>query len=179
MTDKKWLWLPIFFLLIAIAASGCARVRIDPYARPLEKTPPKAKIEPAEATGKKTPSLDESHKPLVEKAPEKMFQIEEETLPVPKPAKPDPRALASLELTEQGRMLLEQGRVDEAMTVFESAVNLSPENGRNYYYLAEAWLIKGDLRQAGEWNRLAELYLQGDPDWAKRVSSQKVKINGD
>jgi hypothetical protein len=76
MTDKKWLWLPIFFLLIAIAASGCARVRIDPYARPLEKTPPKAKIEPAEATGKKTPSLDESHKPLVEKAPEKMFQIE-------------------------------------------------------------------------------------------------------
>lgn len=179
MTDKNWVWLPAFFLLIAIAASGCARARIDPYTRPYEKTPSKARIEPAETSTKKLPSLEESLQLPTEKAPKMAYPIEEETLRAPKTVKPDPRALASLELTEQGRMLLEQGSVDEAMTVFERAVNLSPENGRNYYYLAEAWLIRGDLFQAREWNRLAELYLQGDPDWAKRVSSQKLKIKGE
>jgi len=176
MSDKNWVWLPAFFLLITIAVSGCARARIDPHARPSEKAPSKAKIEPAETTAKKPPSLEESQELPAKKVPKMAYPIEEETLPAPKTAKPDPRALASLELTEQGRMLLEQGRVDEAMTVFERAVNLSPENGRNYYYLAEAWLIRGDLLQAREWNRLAELYLQGDPDWAKRVSNQKLKI---
>ncbi len=179
MADKKWVWLAVFLLLIAVAASGCARARIDPYARPPEKTPSKVKIEPGQTTVKKPPFLEENQQLPAEKAPRKAYPIEEETLPAPKPAEPDPRTLASLELTEQGRMLLEQNRVDEAMTVFERAVNLSPENGRNYYYLAEAWLIKGDLRQAREWNRLAELYLQSDPDWVKRVSSQKVKINGE
>jgi tetratricopeptide (TPR) repeat protein len=104
-------------------------------------------------------------------------------MPEPSVAKPvspeiqgDPREIASLQLTDQGRILLEQGKADEAITVLERALNLYPTNGRNYYYLAEAWLLKNDALQAKEWNRLAEMYLSDDKDWLEKVLDQKVRI---
>jgi tetratricopeptide (TPR) repeat protein len=90
--------------------------------------------------------------------------------------KPDPRAIASLQLTEQGKMLLDNGQTDDAITVFERALSLHPNNGQNYYYLAEAWLAKGDILQAGEWNCLAETYLRDNPYWMKQVRGQKARI---
>lgn len=88
---------------------------------------------------------------------------------------PSPRALASLRLTEQGRMLLESGRPDDAISVLERAVGLNPTNGENYFYLAEAWIAKGDMVQAEEFNRLAALYLDGD-DWKVRLLEQRERI---
>ncbi|HNT56545.1 MAG TPA: tetratricopeptide repeat protein [Syntrophales bacterium] len=88
----------------------------------------------------------------------------------------DPRTLAAMNLTEQGRMLLERGRVDEAISLFERAANISPANGRNCFYLAEAWILKGDLYQAREWNRLAEIYLREDGAWMEKVLAQKKRI---
>ncbi len=88
----------------------------------------------------------------------------------------DPRLIASLQLTDQGRMLLESGKVDEAITVLERALNIHPGNGRSYYYLSEAWLLKSDVLQAKEWNRLAEMYLSEDKYWFKKVLDQKAKI---
>ncbi|MBT8490819.1 MAG: tetratricopeptide repeat protein [Deltaproteobacteria bacterium] len=113
--------------------------------------------------------------PSVEKSQEVM------TAPsVKKPVSPEkqgnPREIASLQLTDQGRILLEQGKADEAITVLERALNLYPTNGRNYYYLSEAWLLKNDVLQAKEWNRLAELYLSDDKDWLKKVHDQKSRI---
>lgn len=96
--------------------------------------------------------------------------------PISAEMKSDPRAIASLQFTEQGRMLLESGRPDDAITVLERALSIYPGNGRNYYYLAEAWLLKGDVLQADEWNRLAETYLIDDLDWMKRVREQRVRI---
>ena len=61
---------------------------------------------------------------------------------------PDPRALASLQLTEQGRRLVEAGKSDQAIRVLEQAISLNPDNGQNYYYLAEAWLSKGVITEA-------------------------------
>jgi len=90
--------------------------------------------------------------------------------------KPDPRATASLQFTEQGRILLERGRPDDAIAILEQALSIYPNNGQNYYYLAEAWLTKGDILQADEWNRLAKTYLLDDPDWTKRVREQRVRI---
>jgi len=87
-----------------------------------------------------------------------------------------PRALASLRLTEQARGLLESGRVDDAIRTLEHALNVNPSNGQNYYYLAEAWLKKGNLSQANEFNRLAAMYLRDDPDWMKRVKDQRDRI---
>ena len=91
--------------------------------------------------------------------------------------RPRSREMASLHLTEQGQMLLERGRVDDAIDVLERAVSIYGSNGKNYYYLAEAWLKKGNIVQAREWNRLAEMYLTGDREWSQRASEQRERIN--
>jgi hypothetical protein len=88
---------------------------------------------------------------------------------------PSPRVLASLQLTEQGRSLLERGDPDDAISVLERAVGLNPTNGENFYYLAEAWLMKGDATQAEEFNRLAGLYLKGDERNVK-IREQRERI---
>lgn len=90
--------------------------------------------------------------------------------------KPSPRVLASLKLTDQGRELIEKGRLDDAIGILEQAINLNSNNGQNYYYLAEAWLLKGVLRQAAEFNQLAEQYLKGDRGWEVRVIEQRQRI---
>ena len=96
--------------------------------------------------------------------------------PLSSEMKSDPRAIASLQFTEQGRMLLESGHPEEAITILERALSLYPNNGQNYYYLAEAWLAKGDILQADEWNRLAGTYLLDDSAWIKRVRKQRARI---
>jgi predicted Zn-dependent protease len=87
-----------------------------------------------------------------------------------------PRVLAALQLTDQGRMFLENNRPDDAIGILERALNLNPDNGRNYYYLAEAWLMKGNIGQATEFNRLAEIYLKDDSEWLSRVILQRERI---
>ena len=93
-----------------------------------------------------------------------------------KPAEPDPRTVASLQLTDQGRRLLEAGKSDKAIRVLEQAVSLDPDNGQNYYYLAEAWLLKGVTSEAREFNELAEIHLKEDPVWMQRVVRQANRI---
>ncbi len=87
-----------------------------------------------------------------------------------------PRAVTSLRFTEQARALLESGRVDDAISTLERAINVNPSNGQNYYYLAEAWLKKGSPSQAREFNRLAEMYLRDEPAWMSRVKEQQERI---
>jgi Flp pilus assembly protein TadD len=100
------------------------------------------------------------------------LEAEETDAPHPEPS---PRALASLQLTEQGRTLVEQGEPDDAIRVLEQAVGLNPTNGENLYLLAEAWLLKGDATQAEEFNRLAGLYLKGH-DWDMKIRKQRERI---
>jgi hypothetical protein len=97
--------------------------------------------------------------------------------PIPEPQKPtDPRHKASLQLTDQGRMLLQQERIDDAIRTLERAISLYPQNGESYYYMAEAWLAKGSFQQAGEFNRLAEMYLD-NPNWSSRVNKQRSELD--
>ena len=93
-----------------------------------------------------------------------------------KPAAPSPRALASLKLTDQGRRHIEAGEADSAIRVLEQAISLNSGNGQNYYYLSEAWLIKGFAPEARRFNRLAESHLTGDRDWEKLVTRQAERI---
>ena len=90
---------------------------------------------------------------------------------------PSPRSVASLQFTEQARLLIQQNKPDDALRVLEKAVALYPTNGRNYYYLAEAWLLKGNISQAGEFNSLAALYLRDEPEWTLRVKAQQERIS--
>lgn len=73
-------------------------------------------------------------------------------------------------------MLLESGRPDDAINMLERSVGLNPTSGQSYYYLSEAWLLKGNLAQAQEFNRLAELYLQDNSYWLRSVTEQKKRI---
>ncbi|UCE55504.1 MAG: tetratricopeptide repeat protein [Desulfobacterales bacterium] len=99
-----------------------------------------------------------------------------ETVEPEEPAPPSPRMVASLQLTEQGRRLLEQGKADNAIRVLEQAISLYPDNGQNYYYLAEAWLKKGVVSEAKKFNQLAEMHLRDDTEWMNRVAQQANRI---
>jgi len=79
-------------------------------------------------------------------------------------------------LTDQGRRLLEDRQPDKAIRILEQAVSLHPTNGRNYYYLSEAWLMKGSAAQAREFNLLAEIHLKEDREWMIRVANQADRI---
>ncbi len=98
---------------------------------------------------------------------------------VPSEQQANPRALASLQLTEQGKMLLDQRRPDDAIRVLERAIQLNPATGHNYYYLSEAWLMKGNLDQAREFNDLARIYFSDNPTWTARVENQRQRLDRD
>jgi predicted Zn-dependent protease len=84
--------------------------------------------------------------------------------------------MASLRLTEQARLLIASKKPDRAIRTLERAINIDPGNGQNYYYMAEAWSMKGSKRQALEFNRLAGLYLEKDAVWLMKVRKQKERI---
>ena len=88
----------------------------------------------------------------------------------------NPRVLASLMLTHQGQRLLQNGQIDESISTFERAININPRNGKSYYFLAEAWLAKGNIHQAIECNHLAEMYLKEDEHWNTQVFEQRTRI---
>lgn len=91
---------------------------------------------------------------------------------------PSPREDASARLTQEGRQLLQSGNYDNAIRLLEQAVGLDPNNGQSYYYLAQAWLEKGVLAEAKEFNSLARTYLQHDKEWLNRVEMQANRIAG-
>jgi tetratricopeptide (TPR) repeat protein len=95
----------------------------------------------------------------------------------PSATKPNPRSVAALQLREQARTLLLKNQPDDAIRVLAQAVNLNPAAGQNYYYLSEAWLMKKNLGQAREYNRLAASYLENDPEWKGRVQEQRERID--
>ncbi len=90
---------------------------------------------------------------------------------------PDSRGLAAYSLIQEAYRLLKNGHADAAIRVLERAVGLNPADGPGYFYLAEAWLQKGNSELAARFNDLARLYLRGDTVWAQRASLQKERID--
>jgi hypothetical protein len=133
-----------------------------PAPQPLAPAPEKKEPE-------KAPAPVERQKPIAEPKP---------TIPAPtQPQRQAPRVTASLRLTEQARLLIESKKPDEAITILEKAVNIDTNNGQNYYLLAEAWMMKGNPKQAKEFNRIAGMYLKDDATWALKVLQQKERID--
>jgi Flp pilus assembly protein TadD len=111
------------------------------------------------------------------KPPLKEVPVEaEEPATIEETAKENPQVAASLQLTDQGRRLLEGRQPDKAIRVLEQAVSLHPTNGQNFYYLSEAWLMKGSAAQAREFNQLAEIHLKEDNAWMIQVANQADRI---
>jgi tetratricopeptide (TPR) repeat protein len=111
-------------------------------------------------------------KPILKEIPSEA----EESVIVEETGRENPRVAASLQLTGQGRRLLEDRQPDKAIRVLEQAVSLNPLNGQNYYYLAEAWLMKRSTDQAKEFNQLAKIHLKDDSQWMIRVGQQADRI---
>jgi tetratricopeptide (TPR) repeat protein len=97
--------------------------------------------------------------------------------PQPDAEAPSPRAIAALSLSNQAKTLLDENQPDQAIRVLEQAINLHPQQGEAYYYLAAAWLQKGNYTQAIEFNRLAEIYYKDNDLWLNRISFQKNRIS--
>lgn len=89
----------------------------------------------------------------------------------------DSRAAASHNLTAQGHKLLENGDADGALRLLERAVGINPSDGPAYYYLAEAWLAKGNLPMAARFNKLAVTCLRNERNWTIRAKDQTKRIN--
>ncbi|MEJ2100467.1 MAG: tetratricopeptide repeat protein [Desulfobacterales bacterium] len=111
-------------------------------------------------------------KPMLKEAPSRAQQ----SITGEEAGKESPRSVASLQLTDQGSRLLEAHQPDKAIRILEQGVSLNPLNGQNYYYLAEAWLMKGDIDQAKEFNHLAGIHLKDDREWMLRVGQQTDRI---
>jgi tetratricopeptide (TPR) repeat protein len=86
------------------------------------------------------------------------------------------RAKVAAALTDQGRQLLEAGRVDQAIRIFEQALSQSAYYGPGYYYLAESWLQKDNGTQALAFHEQAALYLSDQPVWGERLNGQQKRI---
>ena len=86
------------------------------------------------------------------------------------------RAQVAAALTDQGRQLLEAGRVDQAIRIFEQALSQSAYYGPGYYYLAESWLRKDNGIQARAFHEQAALYLNDQSAWRERLNRQQKRI---
>jgi len=107
----------------------------------------------------------------------------ERPAPTPRPS-PDAverelhrREQVAAALSDEGRRLLNSGRVDGAIRIFEQAVSQSPHFGPAYFYLAEAWMDKNNGPQAKAFHDQAVLYLRGQPEWAPRLERQQIEID--
>ncbi|MCU0600067.1 MAG: tetratricopeptide repeat protein [Desulfobacterales bacterium] len=147
----------ILLAFILAAAWGCSSKKLPPV-EPKAPPPQREKLE----TSKPAVSPVQPPAPLRPEPPE--------------PVKQDPRMLAAANLVEQGRTYLDGGKPDQAIDVLERALSVDPSNGRTYYYMAEAWIMKKNKPQAMEFNRLATMYLSEDRHWAGKSADQKRRI---
>ncbi|OGQ90034.1 MAG: hypothetical protein A2464_09655 [Deltaproteobacteria bacterium RIFOXYC2_FULL_48_10] len=153
-----------------IFLTGCSILAPKPAPKP-EKTEVGRHLPPKEISPEPIP------KPMEEPSVPKPLPPKRERPAEPPVDQQTPMALASVTFSRQGQAYLKTNKPDEAIRVLERAVNLNPRNGENYFYLAEAWIMKGNASQAREFNRLAEIYMKADPEGMGRVQSQKDRIN--
>lgn len=152
--------IPAFICLLLFF--GCAGVKQTPQTQ--TGIPPEVSL-PLETTPPEEAPPEEETEPTASP----------ETTPEPQET-PNYRALASLGLSKQAQLLIEEGQLDEAIRTLEQAVNLHPGSGESYYYLAEAWRLKGNAAQAMEYNTLATIRFKDDPEWMRRIDVQKERI---
>jgi tetratricopeptide (TPR) repeat protein len=157
----------IIWACISLLAAGCSMKRPAPETIPEKPSLTQKKKEHLEPV---SPTLQPPKAVIQPAAP----QPSRET-PLSEP-KPDARMLATASLVEQGKNYLDAGKPDQALGAFERALSVYPGNGRIYYYMAEAWIMKKNKHQAYEFNRLADMYLSGDPAWRDMVVDQQKCI---
>lgn len=144
--------------MVCILITGCAAPAKRPaYKKFRPKTPP-AKIERERApeTG----------------APKEIIR----TTPTPPPAT-SPSMRASARLVEDGRRKLADGDFENAEHTFQEAINIDPNNGIAYYYLAKARYELAKYDTALGVLDKAEGLLTGSKEWVEAIGELRKLIH--
>src|SRR5579863_109543 len=78
---------------------------------------------------------------------------------------PTPARAASLRITEQQRVELEEGHTDDAIRELAHAISIDPSNSYAYFYLGRAYVARWDYGQALTFFRRAEIGLASNSAW--------------
>lgn len=92
-------------------------------------------------------------------------QVSDASLDAMIKAAPSPERALSMQITEQARRAIEQGRNDDAIRDLAHAVSIDPSNSYAYLYLGRGYRGKKDYTQAVTFLRRAENGLASDPAW--------------
>jgi Flp pilus assembly protein TadD len=84
-------------------------------------------------------------------------------------AAPTPARAASLRITEQQRVELEQGHTDDAIRELAHAISIDPSNSYAYFYLGRAYVTRKDYAQAQTFFKRAEIGLASDSAWLGEI----------
>lgn len=115
----------------------------------------------------------------LESGPGVGLQTESEVPSIPRKevAEPaTPQRYASMHLVEQAKTSLEQGKIDEAINMYEQAVRVDVYNGEAFFGLARAWHMKGFQEKSLEFARRADVLFQGRPERLKEVYLLQAEI---
>jgi tetratricopeptide (TPR) repeat protein len=149
---------PLAILIGLVLIAGCAGFERKPAQKRL---PPRThKVQP------KTPG---------EAAPERQLPKD-----VMRPAAPaaaaTPARTASDRLVEKGTSFLDAKDYERAQSAFREAVNVDPQNGPAYYYLAFAQSRLGNATTAAGLLDKAEALLNGDGEWAEKIDALRAEL---
>src|SRR5271163_2064007 len=78
---------------------------------------------------------------------------------------PTPARAASLRITEQERVELEQGHTDQAIRELAHAISIDPSNSYAYFYLGRAYVARRDYGQAETFFKRAEIGVASNSAW--------------
>lgn len=88
-----------------------------------------------------------------------------------------PQRQASLQVVAQGKQLLSQRQLEQALQRFQDAANIDGSNGIAYYYVARAQFELGNYAQAQGVLDRAEALLADYPDWIASVHALRNAVN--
>lgn len=163
-------------LLLAGLNSACAprqRVVFPPDWQPRAQAPAQPKQQPAPpATAAARPASTIMEQDLTASAP---AQEQKPATEPPEPPK-SPQLVASLHLVDEGNRNLVQGQVDEAIALFEQAIQIDGYNGEAFFGLAKAWQQRDAPGRALEFARKAEILFQDRPSKLKKVYLLQAEI---
>jgi tetratricopeptide (TPR) repeat protein len=78
---------------------------------------------------------------------------------------PTPARAASLRITEQERVELDRGHIDDAIRGLAHAISIDPSNSYAYFYLGRAYIARRDYGQAQTFFKRAEIGVASNSAW--------------
>ena len=169
MLAKKSYCLLLAFGLIIIVIAGCATEKVKKVTKEPREQVKIAKYKKSPGN----PLIPSTGMILEESIPEATSSKKEDN-----PSKPQasPQTLVAIRLVEEADRRLMEGNIDQAIGLYEQAVQLDPYNGSAFLGLAQAWSFSGAYERALEFAKKAEILLQDNLKRLKDVLLLEASI---